>query len=83
MRPISLTCAAGLALAALAISGSAKASPYHLIRWEGTGFCQVWDNGIATKPWPSNYRVVTHGMSSFGTALRVKDHMLKHGHCTF
>jgi len=41
MRRISILCAAaGLGLAA---TSPARAA-YHLIRWDGTGFCQVLDD---------------------------------------
>jgi hypothetical protein len=83
MRRISLTCAAaGLAVAALAASSPAKATPFHVIRWDTTGVCQVWDNGIPTTPWPGDYHIVTRSMPTYDTALRVKGHMLRHGHCT-
>jgi hypothetical protein len=81
MRRLSLTCAAGLAVAALAASGPAKANPFHLVRWDSTGYCQVWDNGFPTAPWPSDYRVVTRSIPTYGDAIRVKGHMLRHGHC--
>jgi len=84
MRRISLTCAAaGLIATALAAASPAKADPYRVIRWDGTGFCQVWDEGIPTRPRPSDYRVMTKPVHSFATALAVKDHMLRHHHCNF
>jgi hypothetical protein len=59
MRRISILCAAaGLGLSALAATSPAQAS-LHLIRWNDTGFCQVWDNSIPTTPWPLNYMTVT------------------------
>jgi len=83
MRRISMLCAtAAIALTALAATSPARAD-YHLIRWNDTGFCQVWDNTIPTAPWPSNYSVVSHSVQTFIDALDVKDHMLHHGHCSF
>jgi hypothetical protein len=83
MRRISMLCAtAAIALTALAATSPAKAD-YHLIRWNDTEFCQVWDNTIPTAPWPSNYSVVSHSVPTFIDALDVKDHMLHHGHCSF
>ena len=83
MRRISCLCAAaGLALAALAATSPAQAA-FHVIRWHDTGFCQIWDNSIPTRPWPSNYAVVTHRLPTFGYALAVKDVMLRRHHCAF
>jgi hypothetical protein len=83
MRRITLLCAtAAVALTALAATSPARAD-YNLIRWNDTGFCQVWDKTIPTAPWPSNYSVVSHSVPTFLDALDVKDHMLHHGHCAF
>jgi hypothetical protein len=81
MRRISALCAAaGLGLAAFAATGPAEAA-FNLIRWEGTGVCQVWDQSIPTKPFPSNYKTVSKPVATFGDALAVKDGMLKKGAC--
>ena len=83
MRRISLLCAAaGLAVTALAAASPAQAG-FHVIRWHDTGFCQIWDNSIPTHPWSANYTTVTHRLPSFGSALAVKEVMLRHGHCAF
>ena len=83
MRRISIVCAAaGLAVTALAATSPARAG-FHVIRWQNTGFCQVWDNSVPTHPWPANYRVVTHRLPTFGSALAVKDVMLHKGRCSF
>jgi hypothetical protein len=83
MRRISVVCAAaGLAVTALAATSPAEAG-FHVIRWQNTGFCQIWDNSIPTYPWPGNYRVVTHRLPTFGYALAVKDGMLRRHHCAF
>ena len=50
MRRLSMLCvAAGLAVTALAAASPAEAS-YKVIRWDGSGICQIWDNAIPTKP---------------------------------
>ena len=83
MRRIYAFCAAaGLGLTALAVTTPADAA-FHLIRWEGTGFCQIWDNSIPTRPGPANYTTVTHRLPTFGSALAVKNVMLRHRHCAF
>jgi hypothetical protein len=48
MRRLSLLAAA----AGIAVTGFAAASPaeaaFHLIRWQDSGFCQIWDESIPT-----------------------------------
>ncbi len=82
IRLSALCSAAGLAVTALAATSPAEAS-FHLIRWEGTGICQVWDQSIPTTPFPSNYRTVSKPVATFGDAIAVKDGMLKKGTCSF
>ena len=83
MRRFSLLSAAAvLSVTALSASTPAKADPYHLIRWTDTGFCQIWDMGIPTAPWPGNYVVVSQALPSFGDALMVKGGMLANGGCS-
>jgi hypothetical protein len=81
MRRIFAHCAvAGIGFTALARLEPAEAA-FHLIRWEGTGVCQVWDQSIPTKPIPSNYKAVSKPVPTFAAALAVKDGMLKKGNC--
>ena len=82
MRRVYAFCAAtGLAVSALAMTSPAHAA-FQLIRWDGTGVCQVWDASIPTKPFPSNYKMVSKPVPTFSAALAVKDGMLKKGKCT-
>jgi hypothetical protein len=84
MRRFSALCAAaGLGLAALAAASPAQADPFHLIRWADTGFCQIWDEGIATTPWPSNYTIVSPPGLTFLHALAAEDDMIHAGTCSF
>ena len=80
LRVTALAATAGLALTAFAATSPAEAA-FHLIRWEGTGVCQVWDQSIPTKPVPSNYKTVSKPVPTFTAALAVKDGMLKKGTC--
>ena len=81
MRRIYALCAAvGLGLTALAAATPADAA-FHLIRWQGTGICQIWDESIPTKPFPSDYKMVSKPAPTFVAAMAVKDHMLKKGAC--
>jgi hypothetical protein len=80
LRLAALAATAGLALTAVVATSPAEAA-FHLIRWEGTGVCQVWDQSIPTKPMPANYKTVSKPVPTFAAALAVKDGMLKKGSC--
>jgi len=80
LRLTALAATAGLALTAVVATSPAEAA-FHLIRWEGTGVCQVWDQSVPTKPIPSNYKTVSKPVPTFAAALAVKDGMLKKGSC--
>jgi hypothetical protein len=83
MRRISVLCAAaGLAVTAFVAASPAQAS-YHLIRWQDSGFCQIWDESIPTTPWPAGYHRASASVPTFIDALAVKDAALKNGHCTW
>jgi hypothetical protein len=81
MRRVTAVCAAaGIAASALAFVSPAQAA-FHLIRWQGTGFCQIWDESFPLKPWPSDYKQVSKRVPTFVAAMAVKDGMLKRGVC--
>ena len=83
MRRISALCAAaGLGLTALAATSPAEAA-FHLIRWQDTGFCQVWDQSIPTTPFPSNFRTVSAELPTLVEALAAKEGLLRKGTCKF
>ena len=84
MRRIFPLCAvAAIGFTALAASSPAHAS-YHLIRWQDTGFCQIWDRSIPTAPYPGNYAVIAGSeVPTSGDALVFKDGMLRNGTCSF
>ena len=82
-RLMLLSAAAGIAVTALAALSPAEAG-FHLIRWEGTGFCQIWDESIPTVPHPGNYTVIINSqVPTFGDALVLKDGLLHNGTCSF
>jgi hypothetical protein len=57
---------------------------FHLIRWQDSGFCQIWDESIPTNPWPPNYIVIIGSeVPTFGDALVFKDGLLRNGTCSF
>ena len=84
MRHILALCAiAGTGLAAVAASSPAEAG-FHLIRWQDSGFCQIWDENIPTAPYPPNYVVISGSeVPTFGDALVFKDGLLRNGTCSF
>jgi hypothetical protein len=83
MRLSTLCAAASLAIAGFVVTAPAHAA-YHLIRWQDTGFCQIWDENAPTTPYPSNYTVVAGAVApTFLDALIMKDGMLRAGSCTF
>jgi hypothetical protein len=84
MRKLSIFAAAAtVAVTALVASSSANAA-YSIIRWEGTGFCQIWDHNIPTQPFPSTYKTdAPASLPTFIDALNAKSSMLASGACTF
>jgi hypothetical protein len=82
-RLFALAAVAAICLTALAASSPAEAA-FHLIRWQDSGFCQIWDENIPTAPWPSNYVVIPGSeVPTFGDALVFKDGLLRNGTCAF
>jgi hypothetical protein len=78
-----LTALAAVAVAAIAAIRPADAA-YHLIRWQDSGFCQIWDENVSSVPYPSNYTVIQGSVApTFGDALVLKDGMLRSGACAF
>jgi hypothetical protein len=84
MRKLPALCAAaGIALASFAATAPANAA-YHLIRWQDTGFCQIWDESIPTAPYPANYTTISGAVApTFLDALIMKDGLLRAGTCSF
>jgi hypothetical protein len=81
-RIFALGAAAFLGLTAVAATSPANAA-FHLIRWNGIGFCQIWDESLPIKPFPSDYKTVSTRLPSFVAALAVKDRLVKKHACTF
>ena len=84
MRRISLLSAT----AAMAVTAFVAASPaqaaFHLIRWQDSGFCQIWDETVPTTPWPGNHIVIQGSqVPTFGDALVYKDSLLRSRTCAF
>lgn len=82
MRRVFALCAASsLALSALVLTSQAQAAPFHLIKWSGTDICQIWDDGIPTKPFPANYKAVSKPVKTLEAAIAVKNGLMKKGVC--
>jgi len=83
MRRVTAICAASaIALSALAAVSPAQAA-FHVIKWSGTSACQVWDESVPTKPWPTNYMAVSKHVATFDAALAVKSGLMKKGVCKY
>ena len=66
------------------VATSPAEAAFHLIRWQDSGFCQIWDESIPTLPWPTNYIVIIGSeVPTFGDALVFKDGLLRDGTCSF
>ena len=77
-----LAAAAAITVSALAATSPAQAS-FHLIRWQDSGFCQIWDQSIPTVPYPGNYIVIVGSeVPTFGDALVFKEGLLRNGTCS-
>ena len=84
MRRLAIACATIAAtVSVLAAASPASADPYHLIRWQDTGFCQIWDQSIPTTPWPANFAVVSEELPTFDAAFSYKTGLLNNGTCSF
>ncbi len=82
MRRVFAVCAAAsVALSALAMISPANAGPYHLIKWSGNDLCQIWDDGVPTKPFPANFISVSKPVPTFDAAMAVKTGLMKKGVC--
>ncbi|MCP3385214.1 MULTISPECIES: hypothetical protein [unclassified Bradyrhizobium] len=83
MRRLSMLCAAAGVAAAAFVAASPAEAGYHLIRWQDSGVCQIWDESIPTTPWPAGYHRASASVPTFLDALALKDNALKAGHCSW
>jgi hypothetical protein len=79
MRKLAILVAGAAAL----VATSPAQADYALIRWQDTGYCQIWDNDIPTKPFDKNYTTVGIWLPTFSDALKVKDDLTRTGVCKF
>jgi hypothetical protein len=84
MRRLTALCAAaGIALSAFVAVTPAKAAPWSLIRYDNTGYCQIWDDAVTMKPlkWPSNYKAIGKPVPTLAAAISERDMLAKKGKC--
>jgi hypothetical protein len=79
-RNLILCAAVGFVAAGFFATRPAQAS-YRVIKWSGTNICQIWDYGLPTRPFPSDYRVMTKPLPTLDAALRAKDRLWHKGRC--
>src|SRR6185295_19523070 len=77
MRRVFALCAA-MSLV-LAVTAPAQAAPFHLIKWSGNDLCQIWDDGVPTKPFPANFKSVSKPVPTFEAANAIKTALMKKG----
>lgn len=77
---LGLCAAAGFAAAVFFFTSPAQAS-YRVIKWNVTNICQIYNFGWGGPPIPSDYRVMTGPLPSFGAALHAKDRLWRQRKC--
>jgi hypothetical protein len=83
MRFSVLCAAAGIAVTALAATSPAEAA-FNVIRWDNTGWCQVWSESNPPTPWPSKHVALNKKpIPSFTEAMAARDALVKKGACKF
>jgi hypothetical protein len=84
MRRLTALCAAaGIAMSAFVVISPAQAAPWSLVRYDNTGYCQIWDSGLSFKPlrWPSDYKPIGKTMPTLTAAMAERDGLIKKGKC--
>jgi len=77
---LMLAAATAAAVAATSFAAApADASPYRVIRWEGTRVCQVWDYGVST-PW-GPHKVLSKKKRTAAGATRSLHRQVRRHHC--
>jgi hypothetical protein len=85
MRPLILRSLIlfGMTLAALVISSHAQATPFHVILWHNTMYCEIRDESIPSQPWPSNYSVISETLLRYSDAQAYKANMIQKRICAY
>lgn len=70
-----------LSVSAMTMIASSQAQAnYQIIRWT-SGFCQIWDDSIPTKPFPYDYKPGRKAFKTFGEAWSAKMQLVARGEC--
>jgi hypothetical protein len=83
MRRLSVLCASAFIAVTALVATSPADADFHVIRWQDTGVCQVWDPGTPMFPWPVHYTAVTHKLPTLTQAMAAKDALVRKGACKF
>jgi hypothetical protein len=83
MRGNLILCAAAGLVASGILATSPAQAAYKVIKWDGNNFCQIWNYGLPTRPFPADYRVMTKSLASFDAALSAKERLRHRGRCSF
>ena len=70
------------ALALATVAASPAQASFKVIKWS-SGFCQVWDNGIPTMPFPPDWRRVSRNHKTWTGAYSAKMRLMHRHVCTF
>lgn len=81
MRRRLVLAAAAAAMTFTAFATPALAADYRVIQWDITRICQIYDFSFGGRPIPSNYRVLTRPLRSYGAALAAKNRLWQRGRC--
>ena len=61
-----------LSAAAICVVASSQAqASYQVIRWT-SGFCQIWNHSVPTKPFPNDFKAVSRSYKTFDKALAAR-----------
>ena len=70
-----------LSVAAICVAASSQAqASWTVIRWK-SGFCQLWDNSIKTKPWTKDYKAVSKPQKTLARAMAVRTKLVSKKKC--
>ena len=64
----------------LLAAAPAKAD-FDIIRWNGSHFCQIWDNALPGRPAPADYIVVAERLATWADAWRELDALIRSRQC--
>jgi hypothetical protein len=68
------------AAAVCMLSSSQAQASYQIIRWT-SGFCQIWDQSIPTKPFPNDYKTGRKTYKTFNDALAMRAKLVARRQC--